>query len=547
MPRVPRLSEVPDRLTVVAFWELFGDLEHEALELKSGATHLTATIAAMAMTDGGLILVGVDDARQIKGCSLSQKTLDQVMRAGHDCSVGIQPRELLVGGTPVVAIAVPEERGRIVTTPDGRLLRRVGSDNQPLVGDALGRFVRERVMHPSEEDALVLPELADFDLELLNRALLNDGRPRVRRESIVRAMVDLGIALPASAPADPVITRAAAILFARDPRRYVSGATVQLVRRVGVGPGPSATAARREVSGPLPRVLDEVMAFIASHTHSFEAVIGTRREVLAEYPSNVLREAVLNALAHRDYGLEGATVDITIWDDRVEIHSPGSLPGHITLDNIRDEHYSRNRRLMHVLKLLALVEEYGEGVDRMYREMEARLMEPPTFAATPSSVTVTLRNRSLLSVEDQAWLAMLGHLDLSPQERRALVLARHAGGVTPRRLRAIIPDADVDALLAGAVAKGLLVRTGERGGTRYELSDEVIVRAGSSGVEARGRQRQLLLDEIRRRGSLSTAEAVEFLEEGDSVMIRHLLNDLVRAGLATARGRTRARRYYPAR
>jgi hypothetical protein len=71
-----------------------------------------------------------------------------------------------------------------------------------------------------------------------------------------------------------------------------------------------------------------------------------------------------------------------------------------------------------------------------------------------------------------------------------------------------------------------------------------VVRAGASGLEARGRQRQLLLDEVRRRGSLSTAEAVEFLQEDDPAMVRHLLNDLVRAGMIEARGRTRARRFY---
>ncbi len=181
----------------------------------------------------------------------------------------------------------------------------------------------------------------------------------------------------------------------------------------------------------------------------------------------------------------------------------------------------------------------------MYSEMEARLMEPPLFAATQSSVTVTIRNRFLVEVEDQAWLSLLGHFELSPAERRLLVLARRDDGVTPRRARVALPAVNVESLLAGAVAKGLLVRTGRAGGARYVLSDEIIMRAGASGLEARSRMRQLLLDEIRRRGSLSTAEAVDLLAE-DTNVVRHLLWDLVRGGLAVARGRTRARRYYPA-
>lgn len=256
---------------------------------------------------------------------------------------------------------------------------------------------------------------------------------------------------------------------------------------------------------------------------------------------------MLNALAHRDYALGGATVDVTIWDDRIEIQSPGPLPGHITLGNMRREHYSRNRRIMRILKLLALVEEYGEGVDRMYTEMEARLMEPPSFAATSSSVIVTLYNRSILSIDDQAWLALLGHIDLTPAERRVLVIARHEGAVPPRRLRAMLgADLDVEALIGGALAKGLVVRTGRGGGARYVLSDEVVMRAGGGGVEARSRKRQTLLDEIRRRGSLSTAEASDFLSEPDRTLVKQMLDDLVRAREATSAGRTRARRYYAA-
>jgi ATP-dependent DNA helicase RecG len=134
--------------------------------------------------------------------------------------------------------------------------------------------------------------------------------------------------------------------------------------------------------------------------------VAETREVIPEYPVAVLREAILNALAHRDYALTGSTVDISVWDDRIEIKSPGGLPGHISLDNIRDEHYSRNRLIMLNLKRLGLVEEFGEGIDRMFGEMEARLMEPPQFQASSSSVTVTLRNRFLVSVEDQAWVSI---------------------------------------------------------------------------------------------------------------------------------------------
>ncbi len=500
----------------------------------------------MAMTDGGLIALGVDDGRNLIGCPPSQGLLDRVTRIAHECGVEVRLRPVTVGRVQVTLVGVPDVRGRIVTTPDGRLLRRIGSSNQPLRGDALARFVRERENRSAEEEGLPLADLKDFDLDLVNRALAADERPKTRGDGLPRALVDLGVARVESPPAGYAVSLAAALLFARDPRKYVVGASVQLVRRTGVAPGPGPTQARADVSGPIPELVDKVLAFLSKHTTQHEAVVGARREPLPEYPVAVLREAVLNALAHRDYGLTGATVDITVWDDRVEIRSPGALPGHITVDNIREEHYSRNRRVMHVLKLLGLVEEYGEGVDRMFREMEARLLEPPAIVASPSSVTITLRNRSLLSVEEQAWLGLLGHLDIAPAERRILVLARQQGAVTPRSVRSLMGEVDAEALLSGAVAKGLLVLTGRRGGARYVLSDEVVLRAGATGVEARARQRQRLLDEIQRRGSLSTAEAMEILGEANPAVVRHVLNDLARGKRIVARGQTRARRYHQA-
>ena len=546
MASVPRLGAIPRQLVVEAFWNLFGRVEHEQLDFKRGVPDdVRDTIAAMAMTHGGLIVHGVDDRRNIVGCPLSQNTQDRIKCIAFECGVDVQVREVRVGERKLTLCAVPEVRGRIVTTPDGRLLRRVGGDAQPLRGDALARFVSERQHRAGEDKPLVTMQVSAFDRAAVNRVLTADGRAAVGAERMVRALADLGVAGAEAPPLEPSVLRAAAILFASDPRDFLRGAAVQLVRRSGVGPGPGPSSAREECAGPLVETVDCCLRFVDRHTRRFEAVTGLRREALPEYPRAALRETVVNALAHRDYGLDGATVDVTVWDDRIEVRSPGPLPGHITVDNMRDEHYSRNPRIMRVLKTIGLVEEYGEGIDRMFREMESRLMEPPIFEATSSSVTVTLRNRFLVDVEDQVWLTLLGQDDLTADERRTLVAVRRNGAVTPRELRRILPDADARALLAGAVAKGLLVRTGRRGGSRYVLSEETTLRAGSAGIAAQGRRRRLLLDEVRRRGSLSVAEGAGLIDASPAAA-RGLLNELAQAGLVRPEGRTRARRYHPA-
>jgi ATP-dependent DNA helicase RecG len=541
----PRLSDLPNSTSLTQLLGLVGSIENDQLDFKREPARLKDLVPAFAMTEGGLILIGVNDDRTVHGCELTQKVADTITRAAKEVGVDVQLRQIEVDGSPIVVVAVPEVTGRIVTTSDGRLLRRVGSEIHPLIGDQLARFVRERAEIPGEEEALPQVSVEDFDLTLINQALTLDGREPVSPAQWLRALVDLDVAIPQPTPADPRVTVAAIVLYAKDPRRLVSGASVQLVRRTGVGPGTGPTKAREELSGPISQLVDQCLAFISAHTTRYQVVIGARRAVWPEYPEEVLREGLLNAFAHRDYGRRGTTVDVTIWDDRIDVRSPGGLPGPITLENIREEHYSRNRRIMRALKLLGLVEEYGEGIDRMYEFMDARLMEPPAILPTRDSVTVTLRNRFLVSVDEQVWLSLLGHLNLTNHERRALAIAHREGAITRRRILQLIPDANAEALLRGAVAKGLLNRTGHAGGAKYELSQEVVMRAGASGVEAQARKRQMLFDEVQRRGSLSTAEGAALLEE-DHVLVRHLLNDLAASGLVIARGQTRGRRYFPA-
>lgn len=535
-------------MSAAQFWDLVGQIEHETLEFKRGiADSLLAAIPAMAMTNGGLVVCGVSDDREIVGCSLTQSNQNRLTRYANECNVVVDLKSVAVDGHDIVVVNVPEVHGRIVTTPNGRLLRRVGGDSMPLQGDELGRFVTERQRRSAEAnpiDGAFDPEA--FDLSAVNSALACQGRSEIETAALGRALIDLNVAEASGSGAGVTVLVAGAVLFARDPRRFVPGAEAQLVRRDGIGPGLGPMVDRESCAGPLTAVLACCGEFVERHTKSFEVVTGFFRETIPEYPAPVLREALLNALAHRDYGLAGATIDITVWDDRIEIRSPGSLPGHISEQNMRAEHFSRNRRLMRVLRDVGLVEEFGEGVDRMFREMEARLMPPPEFAATPSSVTVTLRNQFRVSVEELAWLGVLGDVFASASERLALVEVYRRGSAARRHIAEVVAeDAEVDRLLARMVEGGLLTRVGRAGGAQYELSPEVVRRAGSAGVKTSHLYRQRLLDELASRGGLSSAEAAKLLGV-DISESRRTLNALAASGVVHAVGRTRARRYLPA-
>jgi predicted HTH transcriptional regulator len=127
------------------FWRRFGRLEHERLEFKASPLHLREVIPAMAMSGGGQIVLGVSDDGRLLGCPLDQGVLDAVTRRAREAGVDVAIEPLAVGETPLTLVTVPRVRRRIVTTADGRLLRRVGSDNVPVRGDEVAGFVLRRV------------------------------------------------------------------------------------------------------------------------------------------------------------------------------------------------------------------------------------------------------------------------------------------------------------------------------------------------------------------------------------------------------------------
>ena len=94
-----------------------------------------------------------------------------------------------------------------------------------------------------------------------------------------------------------------------------------------------------------------------------------------EYPEFAWKEIIVNAIAHRDYSIKGTDIQIKMFDDHITVESPGTLPGTVRLNNMREIHFSRNPKMAQLLHEYEYVREFGEGVDRMYREMEEALDE----------------------------------------------------------------------------------------------------------------------------------------------------------------------------
>ncbi len=220
---------------------------------------------------------------------------------------------------------------------------------------------------------------------------------------------------------------------------------------------------RVEIVGPAARLVERTWEVLFEEIQQQPQVKGLKRQEKFDYPVEAVREAVVNAICHRDYSITGQRIEIRLFDDRLEIISPGGLPGHMTLDNILDEHYSRNPRLVRGLYYWGYIEELGQGVDIMYEAMRREHHPAPEFRDTGRSFTVTL-----LSAVDE--IAQRFGDQLNPRQMRALRFLDANERITNRDYRELCPDVTPETIrldLRDLVEKGILLKIGDKKGTSY--------------------------------------------------------------------------------
>ena len=197
-----------------------------------------------------------------------------------------------------------------------------------------------------------------------------------------------------------------------------------------------------------------------------------------EYPLEAAREVVVNAVAHRDYSIAGNGIRLFLFKDRMEVNSPGKLPGPVTLDNIKDERFSRNPAIVQVLADMGFIERLGYGIDRMIDLMEQNYLQAPEFHETASGFRVTLYNKPLHAQKsrfaDHPLSSEAFRTPLNPRQEAALSHLNQSGNtrITNSELQKMFPDVHAETIrrdLADLVTKDLLHKLGQKRGSYYIL------------------------------------------------------------------------------
>ena len=338
--------------------------EDSELELKrvllSGArvtdparSDLADELAAFANGRGGTLVLGVDDkTRELLGLPIEH--LDAVEGWVREvCNDSVKPSiDAMIRkfelpdstGRLVPLIRVDVERSLFVHKSPGGYFRRLGSSKREMTPDVLARIFQERSQSRVirfDESPVPGTSPADLDLPLVRRFMRDDAAPTdvwLRKMRIVADDND----------GDPRITVAGALLCTQEPQRWMPHAHIQAVSYAGDRRDVNYQNDARDLGGPLDAQVMEALHFVRRNMQALAAKTTVRFE-LAQFSERAVFEALVNAVAHRDYSMAGARVRLHMFGDRIELYVPGALANTLTPDSMPLRQYNRNELIVSLL------------------------------------------------------------------------------------------------------------------------------------------------------------------------------------------------------
>jgi len=370
--------------------ELIKKGEGQTLDFKDERIHprsLAETLAAFAAADGGVALIGVSDEGDILGVSNFKRVRDNIIyeaTSRNHCEPQIQPIELekveTKDGKIVIAVTVPADYETLHSVA-GKFFLRVGSRDEALTPRELRRLMFSRGEASFDRLPCENARLDDLDSKLINRYISKQeeytGSPlSISKEQL---LINLGCAIQKGMEAVP--TNAGVLLFHENPQLYILQSQLICVRFKGKDV--IEYLDRKEFFGPLPELVNQGTQFIKSHMRMGGRIPGIKRVDYPEYPEVTFREAIINAVIHRDWSIDGGFIRVFMFDDRIEIISPGKLLPPITLETLQNGNAVsrlRNTAIVEVFdRLGGYIEKIGTGVRRMIDGMKEHGLKPPQF------------------------------------------------------------------------------------------------------------------------------------------------------------------------
>lgn len=451
---------------------------------KTPEAAIAENMVAMANTAGGQIMLGVAEGDKPEDIEDASNAIDRLIQA----ALGITPPLII----PVPQAAKLNEKAVVVALVpagmpsvyayEGRYLKREDTKNLPLSPQELRRLMLERGELSYETQVHPTATLDDLDWEKVGDYVKNlRGTGGSDEKTILLQRGCLAQAVSGLRP-----TNAGILLFGKEPQHFIRCAEIAAVRFAG--DTMSDKHNRQDIGGTLIDQIKRAETFLIDHLRKDVTLADTMaRTETYEYPLEAARELVVNAVAHRDYSIAGDTIRLFIYGNRMEVHSPGRLPGPMTLENLKDERFSRNPIIVQVLADMHFIERLGYGVDRVIELMRQQNMAEPAFTERGGGFTVTLQNRAQPVAEMEPETSQpapkadeiifdgtyLGQA-INPRQEAALKYLHKTNNtrITNSDLQQLFPDVHSETIrrdLVDLVNKEILVKMGQKRGSYYVL------------------------------------------------------------------------------
>ena len=530
---------------LVAELRKFG-AEATAVEVKRAAGGLPKsareTLSSFSNTPGGGTLVlGLDEASGFAAIGLedpAKMMADLASMCREDMVPPLMPEIEIaeVDGRPILVADIPElakeqkpcyvrslgkERGSYI---------RVGESDRRLTSEEVQQVVADRGQPQFDHEIVSDATLDDLDRAAVDAYIsrMRENNPRIFADEPADVVLRMTKVIVRGAKGEEHPTMAGVLALGRYPQQFFPQLNVTFVH-YPTATGESTQAGVRfldnvSLDGPIPAMVAEAMTVIRRNMSRRALITGEGRRDMWEYPPEALREAVVNALVHRDLspGSRGNQVQIEMYPDRLRIMNPGGLFGAVNIDRLGEEGRSsaRNSLLMKLLEDVQVPDEdrtvcenRGSGIRAMISVLRQAGMSPPRFKDSTTAFEVMLPNHTLLDDETVAWLQLLGREGLRDSQCTGLALMRRGEVMDNAKYRAAtgITDSRVATFeLQDLVARELVAQTGTRGGARYTLS-EYAETAHVRGRRARPNRRRQVLDLLALHRELSKSEISELL------------------------------------
>lgn len=361
---------------------------------------LAERICGMANSrTGGTILFGIEDKTgKLVGIGQPNDSIDQILRASRLVKPAIAlsppgPAAYKVGGVQIVAVQVPSNNGALYQAR-GVFWKRQGSHTIPMSSEEVEAHLNTYGSTHWERMLCSRAKLEDINYDLVDR-YISYRAERSRHSLRYTSREDLLVGLECSG-LDPLTqqlrpTNAGMLMFGYDPQLFIPQSEVVCIR-YGDALGVGGYVDRKNFVGNMPELIDKTAEFLTLHTRVGARISGFKREDLPEFPIEALREAVVNAVVHRDYSRVGETVRVFYYADRVEVHSPGLLLPGITTDDLarlRVPSRPRNPLLAGFLRdVPGYMERVGSGIRLMVNEMRHMGLPDPEFVEQHEFVVI---------------------------------------------------------------------------------------------------------------------------------------------------------------